>query len=343
MATTPLKKFITPGADFGVEIPVTWKYSVVDGHVHTFSGFQLNHFDCVQFQIKKNLQAAEKKEWVHLFEFMDSKLLNGVDWRIYPDQEHENGQVITKAWATLWGNDLVMCNLSYLVHPENKQDLSEEETGWVHHALSTFYLIPEEEKEHQLNSYHFRIFLQGIAATQEMLNRSIENKGFIEATCLLASQIDSMLRIAIILKKQIDQNNDLIGKEFIYQGAIDKKISEKDIYKTAKSMGILVQALFDELYERYEDRNRVIHRFIISEITLAEIETIAYQYYLVREKIKQILNDLEEQQLQLKVGMTTTDTDDPGDVTKFMNDILGKIGKVDYFDTERKQVLEPEE
>lgn len=47
------------------------------------------------------------------------------------------------------------------------------------------------------------------------------------------------------------------------------------------------------LYELYEDRNRVTHRFSISEITLAEVERIAYDYYFLREEIKIIVDNLE--------------------------------------------------
>ena len=99
-------------------------------------------------------------------------------------------------------------------------------------------------------------------------------------------------------------------------------------------MGIIDQQIFDELFLLYDDRNRVIHRFIISEITYAEVEEIAYKYYQKQESINKIIYELESEQIRLNVGMTRIDkilqTEE-----KHLDYIKGKIGKQNYFDEKK--------
>lgn len=327
------KRFIDDNAIFEIEVPITWKYSLVDDHVHSFEGFQLISFDCFQLSIKKVINQKDKKEFTHLLGFLPSTVINGIDFRSYPDEEHEGGLYVTKAWATIIGDDIILFSLTYYNEPgeEPNEQLNNEELEMVYAAMGSIKLLYEEEKELTLNSYRFEMFLQGIGATEMILRRAIENRAFIEATCLLANQIDSLLRIGIVLKRQIINSNDKIEQEWIYQGSSDKKKSEKDIYKKAKEFGIIDNELYDELLELYEDRNRVIHRFIISEITLAEVETISYKYYEVRERIKLIVDDIESEQIRLNIGMTTQDEDDPGNKSHHLKSVIGKIGKLDYY------------
>jgi uncharacterized protein YutE (UPF0331/DUF86 family) len=162
-----------------------------------------------------------------------------------------------------------------------------------------------------------------------MLNKAVGNQAFIEATCLLASQIDGLLRTGIVLQNQINNNNSEIEKEWIYQGLTDRKKSEKDVYKKAKELGIINKDIFDELYKLYDDRNRVIHRFVISEITLAEVENISYTYYQMQQKINAIVYKIESKQIELGVGMTRSGT---ADDTEHIEYIKGKIGKQNYFE-----------
>lgn len=329
-----MTRFVDNQGIFEIEIPLTWKYSLVDDHVHTFGGFHRAQNDCFQFSIKKVKSQEEKKEFAHLFGFLPHRDINGIDYRSYPDDQHENGLFITKTWTTIMGDDIILFSLTYYNEPDEiaNEPLNDEELGMVYNAIASFKLIDEKVRECTLNSYRFEMFLQGIGATNIILSRAIENKAFIEATCILANQIDSLLRIAIILQRQITNDNDKIELEWIYQGLNDKKKSEKDIYKKAKELNIINEEVFNELFKLYDDRNRVIHRFIISEITLVEVETISYRYYEVRERIKLIVDDIEFEQIRLNVGMTTIDEEDPGNKSHHLKFAMGKIGKLDYFD-----------
>jgi hypothetical protein len=204
----------------------------------------------------------------------------------------------------------------------------------VQSILKEFKLIEDEKSIETINSYRFDLFLQGVGATDLILSKAIENKAFIEAVCLLANQIDALLRVGIVLQNQITNSNSEIEAEWIYQGLTDKKKSEKDIYKKAFELKIIDQSTFDELENLYNDRNRVIHRFIISEITLADVEEIAYKYYQKQQAINKIIYNLENKQIELNVGMTRVDNDKQID-ENHLDHIKGKIGKLNYFDNKK--------
>ncbi len=319
---------------FEINIPFTWKYSFLDGHIHTFQEYEIWKSDCFQLSIRKVKNIDEKNTFVSLLGYLPSIEINGIDYRSYEDSESKEDSLISKTWTTLIGDEIILFSFTYNKEEGlelNKKSLYEK-LKIVNLIISSFNLIEEEERPKKLNSYRFEMFLQGIGATSAMLKKAIENKAFIESTCLLANQIDSLLRIAIVLKEQLINNNDKISKEWIYQGLSDKKKSEKDIYQKAKELNIINDEVYKELFELYDDRNRVIHRFIISEITLAEVENISYNYYEVREKIKVIVDELESEQIRLNVGMTITDGEDPGNKSHHLHFSMGKIGKLNYYD-----------
>jgi hypothetical protein len=107
-----------------------------------------------------------------------------------------------------------------------------------------------------------------------------------------------------LAKMRLNKNDD-IDEQWVYQGPNDKKKSEKDIYQKAKSLGIIDEVIYNKLFTLYEDRNRVVHRFIISEITLAEVEDIAFRYYQIMNEINRIIYEIEQEQIKRGVGMTT--------------------------------------
>jgi hypothetical protein len=82
---------------------------------------------------------------------------------------------------------------------------------------------------------------------------------------IIANQIDAYLRMAIVMKKQLQENTNRIDIALLYQGETDTPIMERKIYKQAKDLGIIFQDTFDKLEKLYTKRNKVIHRYIISE------------------------------------------------------------------------------
>jgi|GEM_PF-1193016 hypothetical protein len=334
-----MRRFMEDSGAFEIMIPVTWKYSLMEGYIHTFEEYELSKSDCFQFSIENIETEEEKLKLAHLLGYLPDTEINGLDYRSYPDNISEEDTLNQKSWTTIYGDKILLFSFTYDTI-ESKEDNPiplEERIKTIHSVIASLTLFEDFERQQRLSSYRFEMFLQGIGATSVILRKAIENKAFIEATCILSNQVDSLLRTAIVLKKQLLNGNDKIELEWIYQGVSDKKKSEKDIYKKAKELNIIGSDIYDNLFKLYDDRNRVIHRFIISEITLAEVEHIAYDYYEIREKIKIIVDDIETEQVKQNVGMTVSEAGDPGDKSHHLSFVIGKIGKLNYFDEKDKE------
>jgi hypothetical protein len=326
-----MKRFIDEKGTFEIKVPATWKYSIKNEKVHTFQEYEIWKSDAFQLSINPLDSEDKKRNFENITKSLIVEKIGELDFYKLPDNGDD--EFTTKTWIRQFGDKMVTFTLTHPNNPDKELDSRsiEDKIEIVHSILKEFKLIAPEKSSQIINSYRFDMFLQGVGATGLILSKAVENKAFIEATCVLASQIDALLRVGIILKNQINNNNSEIETEWIYQGLNDKKKSEKDIYKKAKELGIIDQSIFDELYRLYDDRNRVIHRFIISEITLAEVEEIAYKYYQKQQEINKVIYNLESEQIKLNVGMTRADNDGQSK-DNHLDYIKGKIGKQDYFD-----------
>lgn len=330
-----MKRFIDDKGIFEIKVPITWKHSIKDGKVHTFQEYEIWKSDTFQLSIL-DLDSEEKQtNYTLVAKTLTVSTIGGKDFYSFPDSG--DGEFITKHWTALYGDKAVQFTLTYLNNPDSDLDNRsiKAKIQTAYSIIIEFKLIDSSKSIETINSYRFDMFLQGVGATSLILCNAVKNKAFIEATCILANQIDALLRTGIVLKNQIINGNRKIEVEWIYQGLDDKKKMEKDIYKKALDLGIIDQTIFDNLIDLYEDRNRVMHRFIISEITLAEVEEIAYKYYKKKESINQLIYDIESEQIRLNVGMTTRGTFD-FDEGNHLDYIKGKIGKLDYFESKKQ-------
>ncbi|MBI5634798.1 MAG: DUF86 domain-containing protein [Nitrospirae bacterium] len=114
-------------------------------------------------------------------------------------------------------------------------------------------------------------FMRGFAAATVLLNRAGERGSFIEAICLTSNIIDAQLRIGIILQHQIETKSRDIPIEYLFQEEQGKKFSERDIFKIAKSKKVINDDIYQKLSDIYDERNRVIHRYIITDITTHQV------------------------------------------------------------------------
>lgn len=147
-------------------------------------------------------------------------------------------------------------------------------------------------------------FLRGVAASNEILQNAWKNGAFIECVCLESNQIDALLRIGLILKEQLKNENSEVNEKYLFQGESDSPISEKQIFQLAKEKGIIDEEIRVKLYSLYSRRNKVIHRYIISEITTRQVSEIALEYSKQKEGINAIIEKLEILQIELGIGMT---------------------------------------
>jgi uncharacterized protein YutE (UPF0331/DUF86 family) len=156
-----------------------------------------------------------------------------------------------------------------------------------------------------MNSEQDRLshFMRGLTAAQ-LLQRAGENGSFVEYICLATAVIDASLRIGLILQHQIKTRTDEILDSLLYQKDEDRIVSERQIYRKALQEDILSKDLFDKLESLYEKRNRVVHRYIISDITTEQVLDIGIQYEKINPLISEAVGKLEQRQIETRVGMT---------------------------------------
>ncbi|HAL82938.1 MAG TPA: hypothetical protein DCO83_12465 [Mucilaginibacter sp.] len=78
---------------------------------------------------------------------------------------------------------------------------------------------------------------------------------------------------------------------------------ERKIYQIVLDRNIIDQNTFGKLELLYKERNKVIHRYIITDIRTADVVRIAQEYQTVEETVDKIVNGLEMQQYKSKVGI----------------------------------------
>jgi hypothetical protein len=162
----------------------------------------------------------------------------------------------------------------------------------------------------------FSNFMRGVAASWQLLNLSKQKGCFVESVCLSAGIIDASLRIGLILKYQLDKKTSDILDELLFQSDEDKIISERQIYVKSFKTDVIDKDTFEKLELLYKKRNKVVHRYIISELTTDDIIQIAQDYEVILDDIKSRLNQFECKQIAEKIGITIIDSNIPKDANR---------------------------
>ena len=147
-------------------------------------------------------------------------------------------------------------------------------------------------------------FISGFIAAVELRDRAGELGAFIETICLSATVIDAALRIGLILKHQHRTETSEIPPELLHQTENDTPVLERAIYRNAREQVVIDRALFERLELLYQQRNRVVHRYIISELTTQDVLNIALDYEQALGQVSEAIHRLEHEQIRKGVGMT---------------------------------------
>ncbi len=112
----------------------------------------------------------------------------------------------------------------------------------------------------------FTDFLKGFARAHQLMNRAEVMVVLWSMFALLHQLLMGLLGFSYF-KTSVRYESCNIPTELIYQSEQCKIITERAIYKSALEKNILTNEQFNSLETLYERRNKVIHRYIISEIT----------------------------------------------------------------------------
>lgn len=146
--------------------------------------------------------------------------------------------------------------------------------------------------------------MSAIATIIDMKSKAIEKESHMEYIVFSANHIDALLRLSIILNSQLKRKNEEIDLGLLFQAETDKAITERTIYKRCLDLCIITNGLFTELERLYKERNKVIHRFVITDIRSEDVFNLALEYEKIYKKIHPIILELEKKQIDegIRVG-----------------------------------------
>ena len=142
-------------------------------------------------------------------------------------------------------------------------------------------------------------FIYSLGIIVALRDRAWSRAAFIEYIVLSCTQVDAMLRWAIVLKEQVDNKNSEINEMWL-----TKNMKERTLFDIAVKRGVIEKNFADNLHRLYKNRNDIIHRFIITDIDYEFGKRIASGFEPMIEKLKQKLYEIEEQQIEKQVGIT---------------------------------------
>lgn len=140
----------------------------------------------------------------------------------------------------------------------------------------------------------FNNFTHSATVARLLLAKAHDQGNLIEGIILYASSIDAFLRNLIAIKTGIrkDAHTVSLDLRYFYHDP-SKWMNERNIYQQALDCGVINTAEHKELEKLYLFRNRVVHRFIISNITYAEIAPRLEKYEKIFDKLYKQLKALE--------------------------------------------------
>lgn len=148
-------------------------------------------------------------------------------------------------------------------------------------------------------------FTKGAPIALERLGKVNPDIYPIEATCLAATIIDTALRLMLIdrLVKDAETSGGDIDdgaiERLFHQSETDPITYEHSIHDKALKNEIIDEDMRKRLRDLFRDRNRVVHRFVISFITTEDAAKIAKQFrQTTGEIMAQLVKELKEEHRQ---------------------------------------------
>ena len=124
-----------------------------------------------------------------------------------------------------------------------------------------------------------------------------------EVIAVSANQIDAFLRLSIVIAIQLKNETDGVPIKYLWQEEDERGLMERKIYDDAIKYNVIKDSDHKELNSLDKLRNRVIHRYIISNIKTRDLPRIALRDVEACEKVRLILRDLENKQKDCQYGV----------------------------------------
>ncbi len=184
-----------------------------------------------------------------------------------------------------------------------QSEIIKSHTDQIAQSLETFFVVPPTDWGRVATHARFSRFMVSLLASIDLANKAQEKGSSIELVILYANQIDAQLRLALILHEQLQNSTNDIDVSLIFQGKDDKPIFEKEIYKRSSEAGVIDESLFTKLNDLYTSRNKVVHRYIISDLKTNDIIKLVVDYMDIHKILGEKIVTLEQEQFRKNIGI----------------------------------------
>lgn len=301
-----MKIFVEPEGKFAIKVPIEWGYKnlTFDARKEEPHSFELYENSAGYFQINcYDRDKGSLPQMIAANNLTEQKTDEKISFtkRVILSESFD-----MHIWMALVGNDFFLIKYIYDSKKRDSKKIKKELEKVSKILPTVIYLEPEHRKGF-LERDRFDKFMSAIAAVIDLRNRAVKNESYIELVILIANHIDALLRLSLILNQQLKNKSGEINTSLLFQGESDKPIIEKKIYKMALEEDIITKEIYEKLFNLYNDRNKVVHRYIITDLQTRNVMQIAIDYSRLQEKIGLIVEKFEQEQFKQKIGIYGTD------------------------------------
>lgn len=293
-----MKHWSEPNGIFLINIPVDWQYlnSAIEGEVekspYSFQPYE-DSIGCFQLSCYPLAEQAPSVAMANP---------NGVKNLVWKKSRMDDPEFCAHLFFGALDDQALIGKYIYDIGLENDERISEQ-LSIVDQVLNSIAVVPVNDRKLASDLDKFDRFTGALAASHDLLYSSIESESYIEIIAISANQIDAYLRLSIVIAKQLDDKTNDIDIKYLFQSDDDRGMMERTIFDHSLKYGVINQELCDELSSLYQLRNRVIHRYIISNIKTRDLIKIVSRYLKTVEKVRLILRELENKQASCQYGV----------------------------------------
>lgn len=293
-----MKHWTEPNGILLIQIPIDWQYlnaGLSKYEEESPYGFQLyeDPIGCFQLSCYPLSELAPS---------LAEANPNGVKKLSWKESRLDDSEFCTHLYFGAYHDQALIGKYIYDAALEGDDRIADQ-LKIVDQTLNSVVIVPPSDRKLAADFDKFDRFTGSLAASHDLLNSAIDSESFVEIIAIAANQIDAYLRLSLVISKQLSEKTNDIETRYLFQEDSERGIMERKVFDDALKFDVIDKETFDDLSALYSLRNRVIHRYIISNIRTRNLVEIAGRYLNALEKTRLILRGFEQKQADQPFGV----------------------------------------
>ncbi|HBO0863662.1 MULTISPECIES: hypothetical protein [Pseudomonas] len=296
-----MKHWTEPNGIFLIQIPIDWQYlnsGLSDYEEKSPYGFQPYEDPIGCFQIS----CYPLSELAPSIAIANPNGVRNLSWKA---SREDNSEFCTHLFFGAYYDQALIGKYIYDAGLEGDKRIAKQ-LGIAIEILNSVVIVPERDRKLAADLDKFDRFTGALAASHDLLYAAIDAGACIEIIAIAANQIDAYLRLSLVIATQLKKKTNDIETRYLFQADGEKGIMERKVFEDALKLKVIDLEAFNGLNELYSLRNRVIHRYIISDIKSRDLVEIAGKYLSALERTRLTLRDFEQKQAVVPYGVYGT-------------------------------------